>query len=475
MPIYPWSKALQHPAQEFSLTPLPILSGSLPPDLQGTLYRNGPGCLQRGGERVGHWFDGDGAILAVHFTPEGPKAVYRYVQTSGYQAESAANQYLYPNYGMTVPGPFWKNWGKEVKNSANTSVLALEDKVLALWEGGLPHALDPTTLETFGKDSLGGLSSHSSQSPYSAHPKIDPRTGAIYNFGVIPGSKSAFQIYKSQPDGKVVKTASVKLQGLPLIHDFVLAGRYLVFLVPPVRVSLLPVLLGFKSFSEAMEWKPELGTEIIVLDRATLAVVSRTQTNPWYQWHFGNGYEDQEGKVVIEFVRYPDFQTNQYLKEIPTGNPQTHAEGKLWQLRFDPKTGKVLDNFPLWEKNCEFPVISPECVGQPHQDTYLSVHREGVDPQKELFSAIGCYHHPTKTMIVADAGENRYPSEPIYVPPADQSHQGWLLTVVYDANQYQSEVWIYQREKLTEEPICRLGLPQVIPHSFHGTWQPLKK
>ncbi|MFP4133609.1 MAG: carotenoid oxygenase family protein [Halothece sp.] len=469
MPQNPWFKALKTPSQEFPLTPLSIISGSVPPQLRGTLYRNGPACLERGGQKVGHWFDGDGAVLAVHFTSEGAKALYRYVQTEGYQAEVKANQYLFPNYGMTVPGPFWNNWGKDVKNSANTSVLALEDKVLALWEGGLPHALDSNTLETLGSDQLENLSPGS---PFSAHPKVDPETGEIYNFGAIPGSKVTLQVYKSQPNGKVIKTASVELDGLSVIHDFVLAGRYLVFLVPPVRVQLLPVLFGFKSFSDAMEWKPELGTEMIVLDRATLSVVSRTKTDPWYQWHFGNGYETEDGMVVAEFARYADFTTNQYLKEIPTGNPSVSVNANLWQLKFDPKTGKILDSQPLVERHCEFPIVDANRVGKDHQDTYFSIMRDGVDPQQELFGAIARYHHPTSTLSIADAGENRYPSEPIFAPNPEPNQSGWLLTVVYDGNEHQSEVWIYQSDQLEQAPICRLRLPQVIPHSFHGNWKP---
>lgn len=137
-----WSKAVAQPAKEFALTPLPVLEGKIPEGLKGSLYRNGPGRLERGGQRVGHWFDGDGAILAVHFTNKGASAVYRYVQTEGYQQETAAGAFVYPNYGMTAPGFFWNNWGKDVKNAANTSVLALPDKLLALlWEGGKPHAL----------------------------------------------------------------------------------------------------------------------------------------------------------------------------------------------------------------------------------------------------------------------------------------------------------------------------------------------
>ena len=69
-----WSKAFAQPATEFPLTPLALIEGAIPAELQGTLYRNGPGRLQRGGKRVGHWFDGDGAILAVHFSNESATA-----------------------------------------------------------------------------------------------------------------------------------------------------------------------------------------------------------------------------------------------------------------------------------------------------------------------------------------------------------------------------------------------------------------
>src|SRR5919202_2930103 len=95
-----WANAIAQPAKEFPPTPLPVLSGKIPEGLRGTLYRNGPARLERGGIRVGHWFDGDGAILAVHFnlpSRGGAIGVYRYVQTTGYQEEAAAGQLLYGN------------------------------------------------------------------------------------------------------------------------------------------------------------------------------------------------------------------------------------------------------------------------------------------------------------------------------------------------------------------------------------------
>ncbi|MBD0311802.1 MAG: carotenoid oxygenase family protein, partial [Microcoleus sp. T3-bin5] len=163
-----WAKALARPAAEFPLTQLSVKSGKIPEGLRGTLYRNGPGRLERGGVAAGHWFDGDGAILAVHFTDVGATAVYRYVQTAGYLAEEKADKFLYSIYGMTAPGPVWLRWSKTVKNAANTSVLALPDRLLALWEGGPPHRLDLQTLETQGTDDLGSLDS---KFVYSAHCK----------------------------------------------------------------------------------------------------------------------------------------------------------------------------------------------------------------------------------------------------------------------------------------------------------------
>lgn len=464
--IYPaWSQAFAQPAQEFPLTSLPVL-GKVPEGLRGTLYRNGPGRLERGGERVGHWFDGDGAILAIHFDGEGATGVYRYVQTKGYQEEAAADRFLFPNYGMTAPGPFWNNWLREVKNAANTSVLALPDKLLALWEGGNPHALDRHTLQTWGTDNLDQLASGN---PFSAHPKIDPETGEIYNFGIVPGMNAALKIYRGDRTGKILKTGSLSLEGLPLIHDFVMAGEYLVFFVPPVRINLLPTALGLSSFSSAMEWKPELGTQILVVDRNTLTLVSRGEAPAWYQWHFANGYAGEDGVIVAQIARFPDFQTNQHLKEVAAGKTETPARATLWQVRLHPQTGKVIEMEEVLARSCEFPVVPQHQMGNDWRYTYLSAHRDETEVGKELFSAIARYDRKTAKLAVADMGENCYPSEPIFVPEAPNSEKGWVITVVYDGNTDTSEVRVYPSD-LAGEPICRLGLPGVVPPGFHGTW-----
>lgn len=463
-----WANAIRQPAIEFGPTSLSPLEGTLPPGLRGTLYRNGPARLGRGEQSVGHWFDGDGAILGVHFTDGGATGTYRYVKTQGYLEESAADRLLFAGYGMVSPGTYFDRWRRDVKNAANTSVLALPDKLLALWEGGKPHGLDLQTLETIGLDTLGSLKDNQ---PYSAHPKRDPQTGDIYNFGVAPGQQSTLHIYRSDRTGQIRQQGQVSLDGLPLIHDFVLAGRYLVFCVPPVRMNPLPALTRLKSFSDSLSWQPELGTIILVIDRATLELVSRIEAEPWYQWHFGNGFEDADGSVVIDLVRYEDFQTNQYLKEVATGQTHTAAKGTLWQLRLDP-TGKFREMGQVVDRGCEFPGVDPRQVGQVNRHSYFSMHRADADFSRELFGTIARFDFQTGTLTEADLGLGRYPSEPIYAPDAHDPSQGWILTVVFDGNRTQSEVWIYNADGLADAPVCRLSLPAIVPFSFHGTWKP---
>ncbi|MEM9264384.1 MAG: carotenoid oxygenase family protein [Cyanobacteria bacterium P01_F01_bin.13] len=459
-----WSRAIATPAVEFGPTPLPVLSGQIPADLRGSLYRNGAGRLQRSGQAVDHWFDGDGGILAVHFSDGGATGLYRYVQTQGFQAEEAAKQYLYGGYGQMAPGPIWKRWGAKPKNAANTSVLALPDKLLALWEAGSPHALDLETLETLGLEDLGALQSGQS---YSAHPKLDPHTGDLYNFGTVFGPKNYIQLYRSDASGQIRQQGQIPLSRFSLVHDFVLAGPYLVFCIPPVDLSLVPILLATKGFSDAMRWRPQHGTQIIVVDCHTLEEVSRIETDPWFQWHFGNGYQAEDGAVVIDYVRYANFDTNRWLKEFVAGYPVTPASAQLYRLRVDAGAGKVLSNEPLMELECEFPLVAPHDVGQHYNSLFFCYKSQSIN--EEYFDGIGRLETNSGRVSRATFDKGCYPIEPIYVPNSQGS--GWILTVVFDGNRDQSTVQILQADNLEAGPICVLELPKIIPFGFHGTWK----
>ena len=62
-----WSSAYKNVERELTKEPLTIRKGENINDLNGTLLRNGPGILERGGQWVHHPFDGDGMITAIKF------------------------------------------------------------------------------------------------------------------------------------------------------------------------------------------------------------------------------------------------------------------------------------------------------------------------------------------------------------------------------------------------------------------------
>jgi all-trans-8'-apo-beta-carotenal 15,15'-oxygenase len=464
----PWAKAIAHSGTEFAPTPLQVISGAIPQGLRGTLYHNGSARLERAGERIRHWFDGDGAILGVHFTDAGATGVYRYVQTEGYQAEEKAGKFIFGSYDRTPSGSFWQQFSLPVKNTANSGLLALPDRLLALWGVGSPHALDLATLKTFGIEQQLGLEP---DAPYSAHPKRDPDTGEIYNFGVSYGPKAMLHLYRSSATGKLLRKAAISLDKQPLIHDFILTQKYLVFFIPPVYLNLLPFLTKFKSFSKSLDWQPDKGTQVLVIDRDTFSVVSRSTTEPWFQWRFGNGCVDADGTVIVTLIRYQAFpQINQFLQEVAAGQTQTAAPGTLWQIRLDPQSAQVIDMRQLLDRGCEYPTIAPTQVGKPWRFTYLSVQRPDAVIGQELPGAIARFDHQTGTLTEANFGENRCSVSPIYAADAEHPDQGWILTEVFDRDRNRSEIWIFDAAYLDAEPTCKLALPYVLPLGFQGIW-----
>ena len=462
-----WFPAFDRPAREFDPTPLEIVSGHIPQSLNGQYFTNGTGRLQRGGERVGHWFDGDGAILGVTLSAGQATGTYRYVQTEGYLAEEASGKYQYAGYGMGNSGPIWERF-KPLKNAANTSVLAVDDRLLALWEGAVPHALDPETLETRGLDTLGSLSKNT---PFSAHPKRDPKTGDIYNFGSNLGAKDQLLLFRCDRTGTVKQRGIVPLSRKAYVHDFILAGPYLVFILSPVTLNVWPVLFKQRNFCDCLEWRTQYGTEIIAVDRQTFEVVSRTAADPWFQWHFGNGFVSEDGTVTFDTIRYSDFQTNEFLRQVPTGVTPTNPLGTLWRIRLDARNGKLLGTEQLCDRHCEFPTLAPNDVGQPHRYTYLAMHPDNDSAPGELFRTLGRFDHQMEMLTTAELGEGMYVSEPIYAPDTEEDNRGWILTTVYNSSLHRSEAWIYEAERLQDEPVARLALPSVVPIGFHGTWQ----
>ena len=248
--------AYQDVAAEVDVT-LELASGQLPEALRGALYRNGPGAMGLGAERYHHPFDGDGMIACFEFDGGAVRYRNRFVATRERAEEQAAGRRLYRCFGTQLPGGWRRNAGRlRFKNSANTSVIKHAGSLWALWEGGWPHRLDPDTLDTLERNNLGGAlcndrsaidAALNPELPFSAHPRLDARTGHLYNFGIAHGVTPRLMLYTLDAGGHVVERDAVALDAVSFVHDFGLTERWRVFLLPPVSFDLARTLAGVVS------------------------------------------------------------------------------------------------------------------------------------------------------------------------------------------------------------------------------------
>ncbi|MGD1809585.1 hypothetical protein ACP6PL_29700 [Dapis sp. BLCC M126] len=80
----------------------------------------------------------------------------------------------------------------------------------------------------------------------------------------------------------------------------------------------------------------------MVCDCSCLKPISRQETEPWFQYNFGNGYLDKDDTVVVTLVRYADFdQINNYLQEVASGQNHNVPQGIFWQIYLEPESGRI--------------------------------------------------------------------------------------------------------------------------------------
>ena len=136
------------------------IDGTIPADLKGSLWRNGPGNFERGGQRFEHVLDGDGYLGRISIDGSTGRASFkgRFVRTADFEEEEAADAILKRNtFGTQPEGGLLANAGRlALKNVANTNVITLGGRVLALWEAGMPQRVVPSTMDCEGSDDLGG-------------------------------------------------------------------------------------------------------------------------------------------------------------------------------------------------------------------------------------------------------------------------------------------------------------------------------
>jgi len=485
-----WDSAFCNVETELTAVAVTAQRGTLPPELQGTLYRNGPGRLERGGRWVHHPFDGDGMVTALRFEAGTARLTNRFVRTQGWLEEEAAGRMLYRGvFGTQKPGgPLANLFDLRLKNIANTHVVRLGDQLLALWEASSPHALDPDTLETKGLTLLDGVLSPGEA--FSAHPRFDPGHHGeerMVTFGVKSGPRSTIRLMEfattGPQAGQLLSQRSDSFNGFAFLHDFAITPNWAVFLQNAVAFNPLPFVLGQKGAAQCLASKPGGQAQFWLIPRDSGAYAGQppriVPAPQGFVFHHLNAWElDKAGPdgfggqvegpaLVVESIYYADFPSIGPDTDFRTIDFNLIPEGLLERCTIDLSSNTVRTE-RLSERCCEFAMVNPRREGLNCRFAWMAVaERETGNDPLQAFKKLDLISGERRVWSAAPRG---FVSEPVMVPRPEGSAEddGWVLGQVWNGARSATDLVILDAASMEE--LAVLELPLAIPYGLHGSF-----
>lgn len=472
----PWSGLATSLPEEHDYRP--VVEGTLPKGLRGSLYRNGPGLFERGGERKRSVLDGDGMLQCFDFGDDGVRFRNRFTRTEKYREEEASGRYSYATWTTRAPGGRLANlFATSMGNQAGVSVYEKQGTLYAFDESSLPHAVDPDTLETRGLSRM-GLPEGTSV-VFAAHPKTDARTGEWVHFGLAYGRNVKAQITTFDASGRYVGHHEFALPRYTYVHDFFVTENHVVFNLHPAEISIFSFLTGGASLVGAMKWRPELGNQVAILRRDGQGDPVILEADAHWMWHTLNAYE-RGGEIVADFVGHDD--ATDFLGDDPAlfaimqGRRGQNSHGRLRRYVLDPAK-RTLRLETLSDGNYEFPIVNPARACHENRFGYLA--RSAADASHPWWTQLVRFDVRSGAEEHYDFGAGRYCAEPIFAadPAATDAggsadEAGWLLSQVFDANEGKSFLAVLRADRIADGPVALVRLRHHVPLSFHGTWSP---
>ena len=479
-----WASAFRNVDVELDGVAVQAARGTVPQELHGTLYRNGPGRLERGGQWLHHPFDGDGMITALRFEQGRVQLRNRFIRTEGWQAEEAAGKLLYRGvFGTQKPGGALANaFDLRLKNIANTHVVPLGDQLLALWEAAEPHALDPDTLETRGLSLLDGVLKPGDA--FSAHPRFDPgHHGAprMVTFGVKTGPRSTIRLMEFAVEddpaagikaGALLSERSDSFNGFAFLHDFAITPNWAIFLQNAIAFNPLPYVMGRKGAAQCLQSQQGGQAKFWLIPRDSGAFAGQKpriiDAPDGFVFHHLNAWEEND-TVAVESIYYADFPSIGPDDDFRAVDFNLLPEGLLEQCRINLADGSVTTE-RLSERCCEFAMVNPDREGLPCCFAWMAVAERdtGNDPLQAL-KKLDLLNGERRVWSAAPRG---FVSEPLMVPRpgASAEDDGWVLCLVWNGARSASDLVILDAASMAE--VAVLELPLAVPHGLHGSWVP---
>jgi len=450
------------------------IEGEVPGWVRGTYYVNGPARFARGDVAYRHWLDGDGMVCALAFDDDGVRFTNRFVASEKLVEEEAAGRALYRTFGTAFAGDRLVR-GVALASPVNVGVYPWAGRLLAFGEQGLPWELDRETLATLGPFDFGRRLNP--VSPFAAHAAIDKRSGELLNFGIsFSAHRPHLNLYRFGADGELVYRRRLPLDAPRSVHDFTLSERYAIFYLSPYVLDMGRLMEGGATLLECLDWRPELGSVLLVASRETGDEVARLPIGEKYSLHLANAYEEDGAdggeRLVVDVLEleepvYGDYREMPDLfVDVEPGQPVRRvvdlARGELaGERRID------------YRRACDFPAVAAERVSRPYDELWLlgigATGRRG----RKFFDELVHGRWSTGEAETWRAPAGRYlGGEPVHVSHPDDPDRGVVLCQELDPAERRAAFLLFDAHAVARGPRARIPLRHPIPPLFHACWEP---
>lgn len=483
-----WNRALTVEAKEVSLNVAPgAVDGVVPDALRGTrALWNGPAMLSLGG-RLSHPFDGHGFVRDFRFTKEGGvDLVTRFVDTEAFRAERSAGRLVHRGLA-TLPfdpaedgGAAKNREAPPYKNVANTTLTPFGGKLLAGWEGGPPHALDPASLQTLGVERFGVLGEREA---FLAHTRLDRRRGVLVGLSPEPGRVTTLRFRELGPDFVERVSTEVTLDAASFVHDFVITERFYVLALNPLSVNLFTYFAmtrGTATLMDMLATAPEKARAVVLVPRPEAAARGPRKTEPIvvpteapvFAVHYGQAFDDGDS-VVLDVCAFEDFTFGQEFgfngqtSRLDPSLPDERKPQRLVRLTLSPtrraSSAKVLSRYGI-----DFPRVHPDLDGLKapflvaatradvaHSDPFDSVLTLDLE---DLERPEAVWTTPGETFV----------GEALLVPtPGGGPKDAHVVCCVSDPTRDRTHLLVFEAAAVAKGPVARVEVP-LQPYAFHG-------
>ena len=436
------------------------VTGELPRELNGTLYRNGPN--PQFDAPGAHWFVGDGMLHAFHL--ENGRASYRnrWVRTPKWQAEHDAGRALFGGFGRRLPDtPASVTQDGGV---ANTNIVFHAGRLLALEEGHLPTEIEPGPLKTRGYCNYGGGIS----GPFTAHPKIDPLTGEMVFFGYNAAGPltPALSFGSVDASGAVTRFERFEAPYASMVHDFIVTENHILFPILPITGSMARAMAGRPPYA----WEPDKGAFVGVMKRnGPAADMVWFRAESCYVFHVMNAWEDGD-RIIADVMQHEEAPLFTHPDGSPTDPKKSRARLCRWSFDLSGNTDRFTQTY-LDEVTGEFPRIDDRRAGLPSTHGWYAC----ANPDLPMFGALSGLVHvdgrgSRRGQYLLPAGDTL--SEPVFVARGGDAAEGdgWLLTAVWRAGENRSDLAVFSATDVAAGPVALVQLGHRVPDGFHGNW-----